>query len=104
MDKFALLMRLQAKKGKEAEVEKFLCEAMPDIENETSTSTWYAMRANPGTYFIFDSFPDEASRQAHLSGRVARKLTEKSSQLFSQPPVIEKLDLMAIKMPEVVQY
>ena len=104
MDKVALMVWLQTKKGKEAEVEKFLCEAMPGVEDERGTSTWHALRTNDGTYIIFDTFPDEESRQTHLSGRVARTLEEKSSELFSQPPVIEKLDISTVKMPEVIQY
>jgi quinol monooxygenase YgiN len=104
MDKVALMVRLKAIKGKEAEVEKLLCEAMPTVENETGTSTWHALRTNDNSYIIFDTFPDEKSRQAHLSGRVAKALEEKSSKLFSETPTIEKLDIVAVKMPEVLQY
>lgn len=104
MDKVALLVTLQAKNGKEGEVEKFLCEALPAVENEQSTSVWHALRASSSTYLIFDTFPDETAREAHLSGKVANALNENSSRLFSQPPKIEKLDIVAVKMPEVVQY
>ena len=104
MDKVALLVKLQAKKGKEAEVADFLCKALPDVENERATSTWYALRLNQSTYIIFDTFPDENGRQAHLVGNIAKALEEKSSELFSRPPAIEKLDIIAVKMPEVVQY
>jgi quinol monooxygenase YgiN len=104
MDKVALMVRLQAKEGKEAEVEKFLCDAMPVVEKESATSTWHALRLNTSTYLIFDTFPDEEARQAHLSGKVAKALEEKASELFSQPPTIEKLDIIAVKMPEVIQY
>ncbi|HEV8285051.1 MAG TPA: antibiotic biosynthesis monooxygenase [Chitinophagaceae bacterium] len=104
MDKVALLIRLQAKKGKETEVEKFLSGVLPNVENELTTSIWHALRLDPSTYIIFDTFPDDEGRQAHLSGKVAKALEEKSSELFSQPPTIEKLDVIAVKMPEVVQY
>src|SRR5262249_2399795 len=104
MDKVALMVRLQAKKGKEAEVEKFLSDALPRVENETGTSTWHALRTSDRTYIIFDTFPNEESRQAHLSGNVAKALEEKSSELFSQRPVIEKMDIITVKMPEVLQY
>lgn len=104
MDKVALLVRMKAKKGKEAEVEKFLCEAQPAIENELSTSVWHALRVDPSMYLIFDTFPDEEAREAHLSGKVAKVLKERSSEFFSEPPTIEKLDIVAVKMPEVVQY
>src|SRR6266513_876596 len=104
MIKIALLVRLHAKEGKEEEVEKFLCEALPLVENEPATSTWYALRLGPSTYGIFDTFSDEEGRETHLSGKIAKALKEKSSELFSEPPVIEKLDVLAVKMPEVVQY
>jgi hypothetical protein len=53
---------------------------------------------------IFDIFPDEKGRQAHLSGKVAKALKERSSELFAKAPVIEELDIIAVKMPDVVQY
>jgi quinol monooxygenase YgiN len=104
MDKVALMVRLEAKKGKEAEVEKFLSEALPNVESESSTSVWHALRLNPSTFVIFDTFPNEEGRQAHLTGKVAKALEERASELFSKPPTIEKLDIIAVKMPEVVQY
>jgi quinol monooxygenase YgiN len=104
MIKTALMVRLQAKKGKESEVEKFLLDALPLVENEPATSTWYALRLGPSTYGIFDTFPDDEGRQAHLSGKVANALKERSPELFSEPPVIEKPDVLAVKMPEVIQY
>ena len=104
MIKTALMVKLQAKKGKEEEVEKFLIDALANVETEPATATWYAVRFGPGTYGIFDTFPDEKGRQEHLSGKVAKALKEKSDELFSQPPAIEKLDVVAAKMPEVAQY
>jgi quinol monooxygenase YgiN len=104
MIKTALLVKLEAKKGKEAEVEKFLLDALPTVENEPATATWYAFRLGPSTYGIFDTFPDEEGRQEHLSGKVAKALKERSAELFSQPPAIEKLDVLVSKMPEVAQY
>ena len=104
MIKTALLVKLQAKKGKEKEVEKFLQEALSNVEDEPATATWYAVRFDAGSYGIFDTFPDENGRQEHLSGKVAKALKEKSGELFSGPPAIEKLDVLAAKMPEVAQY
>ena len=104
MDKVALMVRLHAKEGKEQEVETFLREALPIVEDETATSVWHALRINNSTFLIFDTFPDDKGRQAHLSGKVARALKERSSELFSEPPVIEELDILAVKMPVVVQY
>ena len=104
MDKLALMATLKAKKGKEAEVEKFLRDALPLVENEPGTSTWYALKLDEETYIIFDTFTDEKGREEHLTGKVAKALEERAGELFSLNPVIEKLDILAVKMPEVIQY
>ena len=96
----ALFVRLEAKPGKEAEVESFLRGGRPLVEEEPATVAWFGIRLGPTTFGIFDAFPDEAGRQAHLSGRVAAALMAKASQLFAQPPVIEKADVLAAKLPK----
>src|SRR5438132_12658733 len=95
----ALLVRLEAKPGKEADVESFLRGGLPIVEEEPATTVWFAIRLGPSTFGIFDAFADEAGRQAHLSGRVAAALMEKASELFVQPPVIENVDVLAAKLP-----
>jgi len=97
----ALFVRLEVKKGKEAEVEKFLHGGLSMVENEPDTISWYALRLGPTTYGIFDTFPNDKGRQAHLSGEVAKALMARSSELFSKPPSIEKVDVLAVKMPEL---
>jgi quinol monooxygenase YgiN len=104
MDQVALYVKLRAKKGKEKDVEKFLCDARNSVDNEFATSTWFALRLNPSTFGIFDTFPDEEGRKAHLSGIIAKALQERSSELFSEPPSIQKADIIAEKLPDVVQY
>ena len=99
MANVALFVRLEAKPGKEANVEEFLREALPVIEEEPETTTWYGIKLGPTTYGIFDTFQDEIGRQAHLSGKVAQALKEKGSELFAQPPRIEKVDVLAVKLP-----
>jgi len=94
MTNVALLVRLEAKRGKEMEVEKFLRNGLSIVENEPNTTTWYAIRFGPSTFGIFDTFPDNKGRQAHLSGEIAKALKERSSELFAQPPVIEKVDVL----------
>ena len=96
----ALFVRLEAKPGKEAEVESFLRGGLPLVEEEPATVAWFGIRLGPTTFGIFDAFPDETGRQAHLSGRVAAALMAKASQLFAQPPVIEKADVLATKLPK----
>lgn len=97
MLKLALLVRLEAKPGKEAEVENFLKNGLALVEQEPATKTWYALKISSGTYGIFDTFEDEAGRQAHLSGKVAEALMANAADLFSVAPVIEKVDLIAVK-------
>ena len=99
MVRVALLVRLAAKPGKEADVESFLRDGLPIVEQEPATTAWFAIRLGPSTFGIFDAFPDESGRQAHLSGRVAEALMAKASDLFAQPPVIEKVDVLAAKLP-----
>lgn len=99
MVKVALLVRLQAKPGKEKEVEQFLHSGLPLVEGEPATTAWFGIRMGTGTFGIFDAFPDDAARRAHLSGRVAEALMAKAGDLLAQPPSIEKLDVIAAKLP-----
>jgi len=100
MVKLALLVRLEAKPGKEADVEAFLRSALPLVEQEPGTKTWYGIKLGPSAYGIFDTFADDAGRQAHLSGKVAAALMAKASELFAKPPVIEKVEILAAKLPK----
>ena len=100
MVKLALFVRLEAKPGKEAEVESFLRGGLPIVQNEPTTIAWFGIRLGPTTFGIFDAFPDEAGRQAHLSGQVAAALMAKASELLATPPVIEKVDVLAAKLPK----
>ncbi|HEX3531169.1 MAG TPA: antibiotic biosynthesis monooxygenase [Thermoanaerobaculia bacterium] len=99
MVKVALWVRLEAKPGKEAEVESFLKGGLAIVQEEPATTAWFAVRLNPSTFGIFDAFPDDAGRQAHLSGRVAAALMAKAPELLAQPPSIEKIDVLAAKLP-----
>ncbi len=99
MVKVALLVRLEAKQGKEAEVEGFLQGGLSVVLEEPATTAWFAIRLGPSTFGIFDAFPDEAGRQAHLSGRVAAALMAKASELLAREPIIEKVDVLAVKLP-----
>ena len=95
----ALLVRLEAKPGKEGDVESFLNSGLALVEEEPDTTAWFAIRMGPSTFGIFDAFPDESGRGAHLNGRVAAALMAKASDLLAQPPVIEKVDVLAAKLP-----
>lgn len=93
----ALLVRLEAKPGKEADVQKFLEGGLPIVQGEPATRHWFAVRFGPSSFGIFDTFPDEAGRQAHLNGKVAAALMAKAPELLATPPTIEKVDLLAVK-------
>ena len=99
MPTLALLARLEAKPGKEAEVAAFLASAQPLAQAEPGTTTWFAFRIGASTFGIFDTFDDEGGRDAHLSGPIAQALMAKAGELLAVPPVIEKLDLLAAKLP-----
>jgi quinol monooxygenase YgiN len=99
MVKVGLFVRLEAKPGKEDEVESFLRGGLSIVQDEPATTVWFAIRLGPTTFGIFDAFPDEAGRQAHLSGAVAAALMAKAQDLLSQPPAIEKADILAVKLP-----
>jgi quinol monooxygenase YgiN len=99
MVKVALFVRLEAKPGKEAEVADFLRSGLPLVQEEPATTAWFGIQLGPSTFGIFDAFPDEAGRQAHLSGKVAAALMAKASDLLAQPPSIERVDVLAAKLP-----
>ena len=90
-----LLVRLEAKAGKEADVENFLKSGLALVRDEPDTTEWFAIRMGPSTFGIFDAFPDDSGRQAHLTGRVAAALMANAAELLSQPPTIEKVDVLA---------
>ena len=94
-----LLVRLTAKPGKELELEDLLRSALPLVEREPGTTAWFALQFDSSRFGIFDAFPNDAGRQAHLSGKVAAALMAKASDLFAKPPAIEKVDVLAAKLP-----
>jgi quinol monooxygenase YgiN len=95
----ALFVRLEAKPGKEADVESFLRSGLAIVEGEPLTIAWFALRLGPSTFGIFDAFPDEAGRQAHLQGKVAAALMAKAPELLAKAPSIEKVSVLAAKLP-----
>jgi quinol monooxygenase YgiN len=100
MVKVGLLVQLQAKPGKEAEVAAFLKQGLSLAQQEPATTAWFALQLSPSTFGIFDVFPDDSGRQSHLSGPIAAALMTNASDLLAQPPVIEKVDILAAKLAE----
>lgn len=101
MVRLGLYVRLEAKPGKETEVESLIKDSLSIAQGEPATTAWFGIRLGPSTFGIFDVFPDEKGREAHLAGRIAAALMAKASDLLVKPPVIEKVDVLAAKLPEM---
>jgi quinol monooxygenase YgiN len=99
MDTVGLLVTLDAKPGKEDELATFLTGALPLVQEEPETTAWFAVRLGPARFAIFDAFPGEAGRDAHLSGQVAGALMEAAPELLATAPTIEKVDVLAEMLP-----
>jgi quinol monooxygenase YgiN len=99
MVRVGLWVRLEAKPGKESAVAEFLAGALPLAQKEPETTVWFALRLGPSTFGIFDAFPSESGRKAHLDGPIAAALMAKASELLAKPPQIEQLDVLASKIP-----
>jgi len=97
--KVGLYVELDAKPGKEAAVADFLRSGKALVDAEPATTTWYAVQLSPSQFAIFDTFPNDGGRQAHLSGKVAAALMARAPDLFAQAPVIKKVDVLAVKLP-----
>jgi len=100
MEKVGILAVLEAKPGKEREVEQFLKSALPLAEQETQTVSWYAVKLGPSRFGIFDTFADGKGRDAHLSGEIAKALFAKADDLFARPPAIDQTEILAVKSTE----
>ena len=101
MTKYALYVPLEAKPGREREVADFLRAALPAVEGEPGTRSWFAIQEGPSRFAIFDTFDDEAGREAHLNGKVAAALMDKAkaADLFAKPLKIHKISVVADKLP-----
>ena len=97
MGRVAIWAQLEAKPGKENELEQFLKSAQPLAEREAGTVSWYAIKMGQGRYGIFDTFADEAGRNAHLNGEIAKALFAKAKDLLAKPPDIAKPEILAVK-------
>lgn len=94
----ALFVRMEARADRAQDVENFLREALPLVEEEQDTLLWFGLRLGPTTFGIFDAFPFDEAREAHLAGRVASALTDRADELLVEPPTIEKADILAAKL------
>ena len=99
MTTVGLIVRLEAKPGKEEEVAEFLRSAVPLVQQEPATTAWFAVRIGPSSFAIVDAFPDAAGRQAHLDGAVAAALSSKADELLASPPAVEQVEVLADVLP-----
>src|SRR3546814_16965430 len=99
MAKLAILLNIEARSGKEADVEALLLDALPLARAEAGTRGWYAFKSGPSTFGIFDTFDDAAGRHAHLDGAVARLLLGRTEELLARPPQVPSVDLLAVQCP-----
>ena len=99
MLKLGLFARLEAKPGKEETVAAFLMQGLQLANQETTTPVWFALRLGPTTFAIFDAFHDEAGRQSHLTGPIAKALMAQAATLLATPPAIEHVDVLGAKLP-----
>ena len=93
-----LFVRLEAKPGKEKDVAAFLQQGLQMADQEPTTSLWFALRLGPSTFGVFDAFPDEAGRQTHLNGPIAKALMASAPTLLAEPPSIEKVEILGAKL------
>ncbi len=97
MERIGILAMLEAKPGKEQEVEAFLKSALPMARAETGTVRWYALKLGTSRFAIFDTFADQDGRNAHLTGGIAKALFARAEELFATAPVIEQPEILAVK-------
>jgi quinol monooxygenase YgiN len=93
----ALFVRIEAKEGKEDEVEDFLKSALDAVMEEDGTVDWYAVKFGPRDFAIFDTFGSEEDRLAHLAGKVGQALIAQAPELLSAMPKIERAEVLAFK-------
>ena len=103
MVSLGLFVRLEAKPGKEKDVAAFLKQGLQMANEEATTPVWFALRLGPSTFAIFDAFADEAGRQAHLTGPIAKALFASASDLLAEPPSVEKAEVLGAKLPQALQ-
>jgi quinol monooxygenase YgiN len=99
MTTVGLIVRFQAKPGKEDELADFLRSAVPLVQAEPATTAWFALQIDTSTFAIVDAFPDQAGRQAHLDGAVAAALFGKADELLAEAPTVEQVDVLADVLP-----
>jgi quinol monooxygenase YgiN len=97
MIKCGLLVRPEAKPGKEQAVANFLAAGLELTNQEATTPIWFALQLSPTTFGVFDAFASEEDRQAHLAGNMAKTLISRVDEMLAKPPSVEPVDILAMK-------
>ena len=95
-----LFVRLEAKPGKERDIEMLLKSGLSVVHAEPGTVAWFGVRLGPTTFGIFDAFHNDSGLYAHLAGRITAALRDHEDDLFVAPPTIEQMDVLAAKLPQ----
>jgi len=103
MVSLGLVVRLEAKPGKEKDLIAFLKQGVQMANQEATTELWFALRLGPSTFAIFDAFADEEGRQIHLNGPIAKALFANAPELLAAPPSIEKAEVLGAKLPQAAR-
>lgn len=90
-----LLVTLTAKVGRDGDLADLLRQAQTLAEQEAQTVVWFAVRIDERRFAIFDAFADDTGREAHLAGPVAEALKANADELLAEPPLIDRVDLLA---------
>ena len=98
MAKFAFLVEMKTKPGKEAEAEAFLEKEASMVRKEPGTLSWHASKVDgePGVYRVFDTFDTEAAREKHMNGEAGQEFVANADKYFSEAK-ISKLTIVAQK-------
>ncbi|MFD8725877.1 putative quinol monooxygenase [Streptomyces sp. NPDC059629] len=100
MPAYGFFVEFEARPGKEEEVAQFLADAKALVDAEPGTLAWFAFRLGPKSFRIFDAFETEEDRETHLQGKVRQQIEARGEELFSVPPTITPVNLLATKLPD----
>lgn len=92
-----LLATLEAKPGQSDAVAAFLEKGREIAAAEEGTVTWYAFKLGDNSFGIFDTFEDQAGRDAHLNGEIPKALAQVGPDLLAADPDIQLIELVAVK-------
>jgi hypothetical protein len=95
-----ILIRLQAKPGREDDLAGFLEGVMPLIGDEPATTAFFSFRLGLAEFGIFNAFETAAGRNAHVNGLAAGALFGRAEELLGAAPSVEMIDVLASKLPD----